>query len=501
MQEKLETLKSKLKDIKNLQAAEAVLGWDQQVYMPPGGTEARAEQLATLSRIAHEMFIADEIGVLLDDLAKADFSYDSDEASLIRVVRRDYEKARKLPSDLVAEMSRTFSLGHQIWTKARADKEFAQFRDILSKIVDLNVQVAEAFGYEDCLYDALLDQFEPGMKTAEVRQVFDTLKAGLVPLVQAIVERTDQVDDSCLKQGFDETAQWDFGLIPLRAIGFDFERGRQDKSVHPFTTNFSINDVRITTRVFKDQFPSALFSTLHEGGHALYEQNSAPSLEGTFLAGGTSLGVHESQSRLWENVLGRSREFWQFYYPRLQEFFPAQLGTVSLETFYRAINKVEPSFIRVEADEVTYNLHIFLRFELEQDLLERRLQVADLPDAWNAKMEAYLGLTPPHDALGVLQDIHWSGGPMGYFPTYTLGNVLSLQFYQQTLKDIPDLREQFSRGEFGGLFEWFKEKIHQHGRKFMANELVKRVTGADQIDPRLYLAYIKQKYSEIYGLQ
>jgi carboxypeptidase Taq len=500
LQEKLEALKTKLKDVKNLQAAEALLGWDQQVYMPPRGTEARAEQLATLSKIAHEMFIADEIGVLLDDLATADFPYDTDEASLIRVVRRDYEKARKLPSELVAEMSRTFSLGHQIWTKARADKEFAQFRDILSKIIDLNIQVAEAFGYEDCLYDALLDQFEPGMKTAEVKQVFDTLKAELVPLVQAIVERADWVDDSCLKQEFDETAQWDFGLIPLQAIGFDFERGRQDKSVHPFTTNFSINDVRITTRVFKDQFPSALFGTLHEGGHALYEQNSAPSLEGTFLVGGTSLGVHESQSRLWENVLGRSREFWQFYYPRLQEFFPAQLGTVSLETFYRAINKVEPSFIRVEADEVTYNLHIFLRFELEQDLLERRLQVADLPDAWNAKMEAYLGLTPPNDALGVLQDVHWSGGPMGYFPTYTLGNVLSLQFFQQTLKDMPDLQEQFSQGEFGGLIEWFKEKIHQHGRKFRASELVKRITGADQIDARPYLAYIKQKYSEIYGL-
>ncbi len=500
MDEKLVILKTKLKDIQNLRAAEAVLGWDQQVFMPPGGAEARAEQLATLSRISHEMFTADEIGVLLDDLAQAGFLYDSDEASLVRVMRRDYDKARKLPSELVAEMSRTFSLGHQIWMKARAEKDFAQFRDILTKIVGLNIQVAEAYGYEDCLYDALLDQFEPGMKTAEVRQVFDTLKAGLVPLVQAITGRVDRVDDSCLKQEFDETAQWDFGLIPLRAIGFDFQRGRQDKSTHPFTTNFSINDVRITTRIFKDQFPSSLFSTMHEGGHALYEQNSAASLEGTPLAGGASLGVHESQSRLWENVLGRSREFWQFYYPRLQEFFPAQLGAVSLETFYRAINRVKPSFIRVEADEVTYNLHIFLRFELEQELLEQRLRVADLPDAWNAKMQAYLGLLPSDNALGVLQDVHWSGGSMGYFPTYTLGNVLSLQFYQQTLKDMPGLPDQFSRGEFGNLLQWFKENIHRHGRKFTANELIKRVTGADQIDARPYLTYIKQKYSEIYGL-
>lgn len=500
MQEKLEVLNAKLKDIKNLQAAEAVLGWDQQVFMPPGGAEARAEQLATLSKLSHEMFITDEIGTLLSDLAQAGFPYDSDEASLIRVVRRDYDKARKLPSALVAEMSRTFSLGQQIWTKARANQDFAHFQEILTKIVDLNIQVAEAFGYEDCLYDALLDQFEPGLKTADVNRVFGELKAELVPLVQAIAARADQVDDSILKQEFDETAQWDFGLIPLKAIGFDMERGRQDKSVHPFTTNFSINDVRITTRVHRDLFPSALFSTLHEGGHAMYEQNSDPALEGSFLAGGTSLGVHESQSRLWENVLGRSREFWQFYYPQLQEFFPAQLKNVSLDTFYRAINKVEPSLIRVEADEVTYNLHIFLRFELEQALLEKRLVVADLPEAWNAKMQESLGLTPSNDALGVLQDIHWSGGMMGYFPTYTLGNVLSLQFYQQTLRDIPDLPEQFSRGEFGALLAWFTDKIHRSGRKFTANELVQRITGAEGIQARPYLDYIKRKYTEIYGL-
>ncbi len=500
MNQKLEALQSLLKPVKNLHDAAAVLGWDQQVYMPPGGAEARAEQLATLSRLAHEMFTTDEIGQLLEELAEADFEYDSNEASLVRVVRRDYNKARKLPPSLVEEMSRVFSLGQQIWTKARAEKDFSQFADILSRIVDLNIQKAEAYGYEDCIYDALLDEYEPGMKTAEVARVFDTLKAGLVPLVQAIAEQADRVDDSFLKQDFDETAQWDFGMEVLQAIGFDLNRGRQDKSVHPFTTSFSINDVRITTRVHRNLFPSALFSTLHEGGHALYEQNSAPELEGTFLAGGTSLGVHESQSRLWENVLGRSQEFWQFYYPRLQQVFPAQLGQVSLDEFYRAINRVQPSFIRVEADEVTYNLHIFLRFELEQALLEGRLKVSDLPDAWNEKMQAYLGLTPPDDALGVLQDIHWSGGSMGYFPTYTLGNVLSVQFFQQTLQDIPDLRQQFARGEFGALLEWFRDKIHRHGRKFTATELVQRVTGAAGIEAGPYLDYIRQKFGEIYSL-
>ena len=500
MDEKLTTLQAKLKDIHNLNQAAAVLDWDQQVNMPPGGAEARAEQLATLSRIAHEMFITDEIGQLLGDLEQAGFPYDSNEASLVRVTRRDYDKARKLPPELVAEMSRTFSLGQQVWTRARADKDFSQFQDTLAKIVDLNIQLAEAYGYEETIYDALLDQFEPGMKTAEVAQVFEVLKADLVPLVQAIRERGESVDDSFLKQDYDEQAQWDFGMLILPAIGFDLERGRQDRSVHPFTTSFSINDVRVTTRVSRDTFPSALFSTLHEGGHALYEQNGDPSLEGTILSGGTSLGVHESQSRLWENVLGRSREFWQFYYPRLLEFFPGQLANVSQESFYRAINKVEPSLIRVEADETTYNLHIFLRFELEQELLAQKLPVRDLPEAWNEKMRQYLGLTPPDDALGLLQDIHWSGGSMGYFPTYTLGNVLALQFYDQALKDIPDLPEQFARGEFLALLDWFREKIHRHGRKFTANELTGRITGDPGITAGPYLAYIRQKFSTIYEL-
>ncbi len=500
MEQKLKTLETKLKEVHNINAAVAVLEWDQQVNMPPGGAAARAEQMATLSKMGHEIFTTDEIGVLLADLSQVNFDYDSDEASLIRVAQRDYEQARKLPSDLVVEMSRTFSLGQQIWTKARADKEFSQFQDILAKIVDLNIQKAEAYGYEDCIYDALLNEYEPDMKTAEVNRIFADLKAELVPLVQTIAEQGEVVDDSFLKQDFEKTAQWDFGMIILKAIGFDLERGRQDKSVHPFTISFSTNDVRITTRIFKDMFPTALFGTLHEGGHALYEQNVASSLEGMLLGEGTSLGVHESQSRLWENVLGRSRPFWQFYYPRLQEFFPTQLGNVSLDSFYQAINKVERSFIRTEADEVTYNMHVFLRFELEQELIEQRLPVAELPEAWNAKMEEYLGLTPPNDALGVLQDIHWSGGNIGYFSTYTLGNVLSLQFYQQALQDIPELPEQFTRAEFGALLDWFRENIHRHGRKFTANELVERATGAKTIEAGPYLAYIKQKFSDIYGL-
>lgn len=500
MTEKFETLKTKLKDVSNLNAVAELLSWDQRVFMPPGAATARAEQLATLQTLAHQLFTTDEIGQLLEDLTTEPYEYDSDEASLIRIAKRDYELARKLSPELVTERSKTFSLGEEVWIKARAEKDFSMFQETLEKIVDLNIRLAEAYGYEDCLYDAMLNLFEPGVKTAEVNRVFDELKATLVPLVKAINDHQDRVDDAVFGQSYDVTAQWDFGMEVLEAVKFDLERGRQDKSIHPFTCSFSMNDVRITTRVYEDSFPSSLFSTLHEAGHGLYEQNVAQALDGTPLVGGTSLGVHESQSRLWENVVGRSESFWQCFYPKLQQYFPQQLADMSQKDFYRAINRVSPSFIRVKADEITYNMHIFLRFELEQDLLEQRLKVADLPDAWNAKMESYLGITPPDDSAGVLQDIHWSGAEMGYFSTYTLGNVLSLQFYQSALAEMPTLPEQFAQGEFGNLLAWFSTNIHQHGRKYQTNELLKRVTGDNRIEAQPYLTYIEQKFKEIYGL-
>ena len=335
------------------------------------------------------------------------------------------------------------------------------------------------------------------MRASRVKRLFDELRARLVPIVQAIAER-EPPDDSVLKQEFDERKQWDFGLAVIRDFGFDFERGRQDKSAHPFTTAFSVNDVRITTRVQRDYFPTAFFGTLHECGHALYDQGFDPQLERTPLASGASLSVHESQSRLWENLVGRSRPFWEGYYPKLQETFPAQLGDVELDRFYRAINRVEPSLIRVEADEVTYNLHIMLRFELELQLVERKLPVSDLPEVWNAKMKEYLGVEPPNDAQGVLQDIHWSGGAIGYFPTYTLGNLLSAQLFQSAQRDIPDLIEQIRSGRFQELLGWLREKIHKHGRKFPPMELIRRATGRE-LETESYLKYIREKYSEIYG--
>ncbi len=497
--DKLATLKTRLAEIADLHATGALLGWDQETYMPDGGAAERAEQLATVEKIAHEKFTADEIGVLLDDLRSlADqLDYESDDAALLRVTRRDYEKSRKLPTELVVELSRATSHGVEAWKKARATNDFAHFRPFLEKIVELTIQKGEALGYEENIYDALLDDFEPDMRVSQINPIFQQVKDATVPLVEKVAAQPP-IDDSFLHQYFDPQKQWEFGLAVVKDYGYDFTRGRQDKSAHPFTTSFGVGDVRITTRILDDYLPSALFSSLHEAGHGLYEQGIAPSLARTPLRDGTSLGVHESQSRMWENVVGRSLGFWQHYYPQLQKTFPEQLGNVPLTDFYRAINKVTPSLIRVEADEVTYNLHIFIRFELEQDLLAGRLKVADLPDAWNEKYRAYLGITPDSDANGVMQDIHWSSGLIGYFPTYSLGNILSMQFFNKMIADNPAIPAEIAEGKFDTVLGWLRENIHRHGRKFTPTELIARVTGGG-IDAQPYINYITEKYSAIYG--
>ncbi len=500
--EKVEQLKNHLADVVHLRHAAAVLGWDQQVNMPPGGAPARAEQLATLSRLAHEKFVAEETGRLIEaaEAEIAGLDTDHDDAALVRVVRHDYDLATRVPTTLVEELARVTSQAHEIWARAREQADFAAFVPTLERILDLKRQEAEALGYEDRMYDALLDQYEPHMKTADVERLFGELRTELVPFVAQIFERLDAVDDSPVRKRYDVERQAEFGLQVIKKLGYDLTRGRQDKSVHPFTTEFSINDVRITTRYQEDWMPSALFGSIHEAGHAMYEQGCDQGYEGTFLAGGTSLGVHESQSRLWENVVGRSRAFWSHFYGDLQRLFPEQLGQVDLETFYRAINAVSRSLIRVEADEVTYNLHIMLRFELENDLLEGKLAVRDLRDAWNAKMEAYLGITPPDDGKhGVLQDVHWSSGLIGYFPTYSLGNFLSVQYWEKAVQDVPSIPTDIARGEFGSLLNWLRENIHRHGRKYWPAELTQRVTG-EPIQVRSFLRYLKEKYTDIYGL-
>ncbi len=501
MSARFDQLRTRLGEISDLYAAAALLGWDQQTYMPPAGAEARAMQLSTLTKTAHRWFVSDEIGQLLEDL-EAELSgadYHSFEASMVRVTLREYDRDRRLPAELVAEITKTTALAHMAWEKAREESDFALFQPHLEKILDLNIQKAEAWGYEDRIYDALLYAFEPQMKAAQVEALFDEMKAAVVPLVQAIAQRQDTVDDAFFAQDFDVNKQWDFGVEVIKALGFDFERGRQDKSAHPFTTSFSPSDVRLTTRLFPDMFKSALFASIHEAGHGMYEQGLDRSFDRTPLGLAYSSGVHESQSRMWENMVGRSRGFWIHWLPRLKAYFPRQLEGIGVEAFYRAINRVEPSLIRVEADEVTYNMHIFVRFEIENAMIEGRVKVSDLPELWDAKMKEYLGIRPPDVAKGVLQDVHWSSGYFGYFPTYSLGNLLAAQFYSQAVAEIPSIPTQIEGGEYSSLLGWMQEKIYKPGGKYTPAELVERVTGGP-IRTAPFLDYIQAKYTEIYDL-
>ncbi len=499
--EKVQQLKAHMADIVRLNQIAALLGWDQQTMMPPGAAESRAEHLATISKIAHEMFVDEKTGKLLQEAAAEvqGMDYDSDEAALVRVVQHDYDLETRLSTELVQDLARTTTMAHEVWAKARAESNYAAFQPMLEKVYDLMRQKAEALGYQDRPYDALLDQFEPGMKTADVERLFNELRIDLVPFVAKVFERLDAVDSKMLFLNYPVDKQHEFGLKVVKQLGYDMTRGRQDPSVHPFTTNFSINDVRITTRYYPDYLPTALFGSIHEAGHAMYEQGSDQRLEGTPLSGGTSLGVHESQSRLWENIVGRGRDFWKYFYPDLQRAFPEQLGKVDREAFYKAINFVSRSLIRVEADEVTYNLHIMLRFEMENALLEGKLAFKDAPEAWNAKMQAYLGITPPDDAKGILQDVHWSSGLVGYFPTYSLGTMLSVQYWDKALQDQPSIPGDIAQGNFATLLEWLRANIHCYGRKLRPMELTQRVTG-QSIQTKPFMQYLTQKYTDIYGL-
>jgi carboxypeptidase Taq len=467
--------------------------------MPPGGAEARGNQLALIGRLAHERGTSPELGKLLDELKPyaANLDPDSEDARLVKVTARDFDKATRVPSSHIVEFAQVTTLAQQAWVEARQKSDFSIFRPHLEKIIALRQEYASFFPNFDHPYDALLDDFEPGMKTAEVKAIFEGLRPKQVELIKAIAAKP-QVNDSFLHQSFDVTRQWSFGEEVISKFGYDWNRGRQDKAAHPFTTEFGLNDVRITTRVDPDFLNPMLFGSMHECGHALYSQGVAPELERTGLERGASLAVHESQSRMWENLVGRSLPFWECFYPRLQQVFP-QLAEMPLEKFYKGINKVQPSLIRVEADEATYNLHIMLRLEIEIALLEGKVAVKDLPAVWNAKMQEYLGVTPPDDATGVLQDIHWSGGMIGYFSTYALGNLISAQLWEKINQDIPDLGDQIRTGKFETLLAWLREKIHRHGAKFEPQELIQKVTGS-RIDPAAYVRYLTKKFGEIYNL-
>lgn len=479
MDKKFNELKKRLREVDNLNSAAAVLGWDQATYMPPGGAQARGRQLATLASLAQEKFIDPAVGKLLDQLQtyEAGLDYDSDDASLLRKARRDYEKAVKVPAAWVAKFNAHATESYQAWAPARSENDFKSLQDNLKKTLDMSREFANFFpGYEH-IADPLIDASDEGMKATDIQRVFTELRAELVPLVQAITEQ-EPVDDSPVKQIFPEDEQLAFGQIVIEDFGYDFERGRQDKTPHPFMTKFSLGDVRITTRVKEDDLTEALFSTFHEAGHGMYEQGINQDLEGTPLADGTSSGVHESQSRTWENIVGRSRGFWEHYYPKLQQAFPEQVNQVKLEDFYKAINKVSRSLIRTDADEVTYNLHVMIRFDLELQMLEGKLKIEDLPEAWHARYQSDLGLHAPNDVDGVLQDVHWYAGRIGgSFQGYTLGNILGSLFYDAALLAKPEIPKEIKKGQFHALHNWLKENLYRHGAKFTANELTERVTG------------------------
>ncbi|MHC1784102.1 MAG: carboxypeptidase M32 [Anaerolineaceae bacterium] len=500
MNEKLLDLKNLLAEIYDLTYAQAVLGWDQQTYMPEGGANDRGNQMGTLARLAHMRFTLPEMGRLLDELTPwaAGLDPDSDEARLVKNTRREFDKRTLVPASWVSEFAQVTTNSQVTWEKARDEADFSLFQPHLEKIIELRKQYSEFFKPYDHIYDPQLDDFEPGLKTAEVTAIFDQLRPRQVALIQQI-QKAPQVDNSFMSKDFPEEAQWNFGVKVISDIGFDWNRGRQDHSAHPFTTTFGLGDVRITTRVMKNYLSAALFGTIHECGHALYEQGFNPAYERTPMAVANSMAIHESQSRMWENLVGRSKMFWSHYYPLLQKTFPQVFLSLSEADFYRGVNQVKPSFIRVEADEATYNLHIMLRMELEIAMLDGSLAVRDLPAAWSAKMKDYFGLTPPTDADGVLQDVHWSAGLFGYFPTYALGNLVSVQIWDKIHQEIPDLDQQIANGKFEGLLTWLRSRIHVEGGKYEPQELIQKVTGS-RINPLPYLNYLETKYKEIYRL-
>jgi len=488
----LERLKARAAQIVDLERIGRILGWDQNTMMPAAGAEARAEHLATLRRLQHGLLVDPEMGRLLDECAPLaeSLGYDSDAAALIRLCRREYDKAVRVPADLRAEMARAAARARTVWVRARAESDFPSFLPALEHNFDLRLRYIECFdGFEEP-YDILLDDFEPETTTAEVRAIFNELRPELQALIDEL--RNDDLDDSFLTGNFPVERQRALVHEVVKLFGMRPETWRLDPTEHPFASGAGVDDVRITTN-YDPSTMKSLFSTMHEYGHGLYSHQLPRELERLPTGLACSLGIHESQSRLWENLVGRSRPFWRFFYTRLQEAFPEQLGDVELDRFYAAINKVRPSLIRIKADEVTYGLHVILRFELEQDVINGRLAVRDLPEAWNAKMNEYLDVEVPDDAQGVLQDTHWASGSIGYFSTYLLGTVMSVQIWERMAADVPDVEEQIERGEFTALREWLGEHVHSHGRKFSPQETLQRATGST-IDAKPYLGYLRSKY-------
>jgi carboxypeptidase Taq len=481
----------------DLNYASAVLGWDQEVYMPAKGADARARQLATLATTAHELLTSDNFGSLLSALNATEGLAD-DQKCNVSLSTEDYQKNKKLSHEFVEELSKLTSECFNAWLAAREKNDFSIFAPSLSKMVALKRKQASLYGYKDHPYNALLDEYEKGANIAMLDVVFNGIKEQL-PVLLNEIKTAPQVSNDCFHRNFPKQQQWDFSIDVLKGMGFDFDAGRQDYSVHPFTTSFAPSDVRITTRVDEHNFSSMLWSCIHEGGHGLYEQGLPESQYGLPLGAATSLGIHESQSRLWENCVGRSLDFWHCHFPVLQKYFPAQLKDISTQDFFKAANKVQPSLIRTEADELTYHFHVLIRYEIEKELIEGTIETEDLPAKWNELYNKYLGITPPDHKSGVLQDVHWSHGMFGYFPTYTLGSFYASQFFDQALKDIPSLQAKIQTGEMAPLLTWLRSKVHQYGRRYTSEELCIAITGK-KLDPSIFISQMGAKYHQVYGI-
>ncbi len=473
-----------------------LLNWDQQVYMPDGSSNSRAEQIAMLEGLIHEKLVSEKAKDLIKEAEKVSNLNLVDNAH-VREVRREYDKATKVPGSLVKEMAKTASLGEKVWEKAKQTNDYQLFKPYLKKMVELEREYAEKINVGPTPYDTLIDAYEPDSKSSWIAKVFDDLKPKLVKIVNKIESSSRKPETSVLSRHYPAEKQWNFTLEILKRLNFDFNIGRQDKSVHPFTASVSSRDIRITTKILENFLPACLFGTIHEGGHALYEMGFMEDIHDTILADGSSFGVHESQSRLWENIIGRSLEFWKYWFPLLQKQFPENLKGVSSEQFYGAINTVERSLIRIEADEVTYSLHIILRFELEKCLINDVACVDDLPSLWNQKMDQLLKIVPPNDSEGVLQDVHWSSGAFGYFPSYALGNLYGAQLYRDALKRRPSLPEEFEKGDFSGLLGYLRENVHKYGKVFRPLDLIKKVTN-ETLNPKYFIEYLEKKFYEIY---
>lgn len=493
-----EKYKAHMQKIADVNLASAVLHWDQETYMPPKGATYRARQLATLAGMAHELSVSAELGKLLEILS-SDKTLSPWEAKNVLESQKDYLKNKKYTTEFVELMSRTVSEALEAWQKARKDNNFSYYIPYLEKIVDLKRQECEMLGYEEHPYDALLDQYEPKAKTAALEVLFKDVKAQLVDFVK-LIAHSPQNEDAFMFRHYETQKQWDFSLHLLRQMGYDFEAGRQDKSTHPFTINFNPNDVRVTTRINENDINEIIWGTIHEGGHALYEQGLKIENYGLPMGEAISLGIHESQSRLWENNVGRSLNYWKANYPELKNTFPENLADVNAEDFFKAMNIVKPSLIRTSADELTYHFHVLIRFEIEKALIEGSIEVKDLPEIWNNKYKEYLGIDVPSDAKGVLQDIHWSHGSFGYFPTYSLGSFYAAQFYDKAKQVLPDLEKNIENGNLLPLLNWLRENIHQYGKFYSAEEICKEVTG-EKLNFKYFMDYARNKYSKLYNLQ